>query len=825
MAFTEFTIRAGGSNMNSGCLNSNVELPTTPVYSATNGAWSGGTRIFTPTSGNPSLSVTIGDFAHVFLDGGTTPTYISRVTGVTSTTITMSLSNQVGVSPTAAGSGVSINVGGAWAGPSGSVVFPFNLVGNALSNIAGYSPRFNFKNDQTYNMTVSIANAVGGSVTWQGYTSTFGDFGKFTIDAGGNAIVIMNSTGAINSFLDMIVQNNGTTNVNGVNWANGRGIFARVIAHDIGGVGISASNMTLTECEAYNCNLSNTSASGAISAGVVINCIAHDNPGSNSSGFINCPTMINCIAESNGQHGINFATSNLQQFILNCDVYNNGGSGFQNGGNANGILIRNSNFIKNALYGINPNNASTSHYRLENNGYGSGTMANTLGPVGAAAASTNVTEIGAVTYGANLTPWVDPANGDFSLNLAAANNAGRSAFQQTAPSYAGTVGYPDIGSAPNLDTAPLTVPGTPIVPTLVTLNAPMYWPGHGNLTGSITYGVSTSITTAGHYLAYVFEAKEDMVVSHVLYRCGTSTTAPSVEVRIETVATTGFPSGTLVNTAGSGSTVTHSPASGTDYILALGATATIPRGTVFCLRFNILSGAAFGISRVQSLVMPSAPARPYEIVNTGTPTRAAPTLMPVGFGSSATTFYQVPFAVLASNTSATTFNSTTAAGTKRGMRFILPFTARVIGFRFFNGGNIGDFNAMIADDSGAEVSNSSTAIDGDQSSANNSGMTGVTFDNAVTCIANTPYRLTLEPTTSSNINLSYVTFSSSLYRQTSPGGNNIETASYTTAGGWTDGTLGFPILDLTIDQVYDGVSIGGGGPVGDIKMFGRGAPY
>ena len=62
-----------------------------------------------------------------------------------------------------------------------------------------------------------------------------------------------------------------------------------------------------------------------------------------------------------------------------------------------------------------------------------------------------VENIGAVTYGANLTPWVDPANGDFRINLAAAKGAGRGTFLQTSASYTGTVGFPDIGAAQHLD--------------------------------------------------------------------------------------------------------------------------------------------------------------------------------------------------------------------------------------------------------------------------------------------------------------------------------------------------------------------------------------
>lgn len=435
--------------MNGGGIAANTEAPTTPVYSATGGSWVTGTRVFTPASGNPSATVTVGDFASVFADGSTTPTYYSRVTSVNSTTVTLSVSAQMGTSP-GTGSGISINVGGAWLGPNGANIFPFGMIGNAYANAAGNPNRVNLKNDQTYNVSASLT-ANGTGQTWQGYTSTFGDLGKATFDAGGNAIAIINSTGSSNSWYDIIVTNN-TTNLAGFTWANGRGVCSRIVAHNIGGFGISAGSQIVSECEAYNCNTTNTASTGGITVSTAINCISHDNAGSNSSGFVACPNLINCIADSNGQHGSFYLASNIQYNVIGCDFYNNTGSGIKVSGNAVGMNVRNSNFIKNGGWGIELTGTSTDHFRFENNGYGAGTEANTSGNVSSTGASSHVNEVGAVTYGSNLTPWVDPANGDFRVSLAAAKGTGYSNFMQTASSYAGAIGYPDIGSNQHLET-------------------------------------------------------------------------------------------------------------------------------------------------------------------------------------------------------------------------------------------------------------------------------------------------------------------------------------------------------------------------------------
>jgi hypothetical protein len=84
---------------------------------------------------------------------------------------------------------------------------------------------------------------------------------------------------------------------------------------------------------------------------------------------------------------------------------------------------------------------STSGF-IYNVGYGSGTQAN-----GSADAIANLTQSGTVTYASGVTPWSAPTTGDFRINLAAANWAGRASFTESDGSVSGTVGYPDIGAA------------------------------------------------------------------------------------------------------------------------------------------------------------------------------------------------------------------------------------------------------------------------------------------------------------------------------------------------------------------------------------------
>jgi hypothetical protein len=456
MAFTEFCCRSGGSNMNGGGLSTGAEPATTAVYSATNGGWNSGTGVFTPTSGDPSASVTVGDFAHVFTDGSTTPTFIGRVTAVNSTTITVSTTAKSGTAPGTSGTGISINVGGAWAGPSGAVGFPFNFITNAQVDASSNRPRVNFKNDATYSITAAMTHTVQGPTVFQGYTSTFGDLGRATIDGGTSGasyiLLALSGSGVDCTLSDLIFQNNGATgSATGLDASSNRNIVTRCVVNSVRGHGFAGGN--LIECEAYSCNQSNTANTAgfgmASGSGMWAYCISHDNSGSNSSGFYaqgGHATAIGCIADTNGAHGFNLNGITLPVVMIGCDAYNNAGSGLRKQGTSScNLIVRNCNFVSNGAYGVDASGSTLGNEGyLWNCGFHNNTTAtvNGLGPV---------VEVGSVTLGG--VPYTDAANGDFRISLSAAKGTGRGTYTQTAASYTGTVGYPDIGAAQHQETA------------------------------------------------------------------------------------------------------------------------------------------------------------------------------------------------------------------------------------------------------------------------------------------------------------------------------------------------------------------------------------
>lgn len=450
MAFFEhYTNSATGDNTAGGSSEG------APVFSLTNGDWNATTGVFVAT-GQDLSAVVAGMSASVYIDGASVGVFVGRITAVddTADTITVSTTAKSGTAPTTSATARTIKVGGAWKGPNAAESFPFGFVQNTLTDASSNTPRINKKNNATYSITAAMTHSNAGPTQFQGYTTTVGDGGRATIDGGtsGASYTLLTTTGGTQALVDLIFQNNGATgSATGV-LLNGSEEFAlRLVVHDVRGIGLSATSfVTVVECETYACNQSNTSdGAGFVSTGdstAFIRCIAHDNAGSNTLGFrtTSAIRLQNCVADTNGKDGAE--TRNNSSFsAIGCDFYNNGSDGIElgNASSAAHVYIENCNFVKNGGWGINGAGSAARIGAVVNCGFGSGTQANTSGTT---TGLKSMVESGSVTYPADVTPWVDPAAGDFRISLPQAKGAGRGAFTQTAAGYAGAVGYPDIGA-------------------------------------------------------------------------------------------------------------------------------------------------------------------------------------------------------------------------------------------------------------------------------------------------------------------------------------------------------------------------------------------
>lgn len=349
---------------------------------------------------------------------------------------------------------VSSLAGGGGDGSSGS---PWTLA-EALSSAAS-GDHVNVKTDGTYTIsTPGVSITQNGPIFMQGYTSTIRDGGKATIqgDATGASYNVINSTGDNWQWQDFIFTKNGSTG--SATWYNNASgavetVFVRCVWHDVMGAGHYNLGMaSMVECEAYDCNKANSSGSvGGInlnlSGSTFIRSYCHDNTsGANAHGFVidGGVLIYQSISESNAGSGY-YSTGDTTATAIQNEFYNNTRSGIFFNPPATDMLLTaaGNNFVNNTRYGFEFGTSQTCNGTFLNNGFGSGTQANDLGNI---EAMEGIEMRGQVDYAADVTPWNDPANGDFKITLTAAKGTGRGNFLQIAASYAGTIGYPDIGA-------------------------------------------------------------------------------------------------------------------------------------------------------------------------------------------------------------------------------------------------------------------------------------------------------------------------------------------------------------------------------------------
>lgn len=459
MAFTEFCCRSGGSNLNAGTRTGNSTEPGTSAFKTyTSGTWVQSTRTFTPAGGaNPTTDgIAVGDFVSIYPDAATVSPYVARITTVGSTTFVTSSTAKSGTAPVDGVLNTSAKIGGAWKGPNAAEAFPFNFIEAVCTDSAGDPVRVNLKNDATYAITSGITHTFSSSfkdraVVFEGYSSSYGDGGRFNIDGSTNAIVLMTISDRNVIIKNGIFSNNGTSGSNsGVNASGNNTVLIGCVAHDIRGNGFELSGgfCRIIDCEVYSANTSNTASKGGIEmtgqASEAHGCIAHDNTGfgfRSSQALAESVTFTFCIADTNTIDGFNINNTNLL-YMLHCDAYNNSGDGLDYGSTDTQTIgvVRNCNFVLNGGYGIKGGTKSYAVY-VQNCGFVDNTSGATNSPIG-------LQSSGIVNYGAGTTPYAAPTTGNFRINLAAAKTTGYGTFTETASSYTGTVGYPDIGAAP-----------------------------------------------------------------------------------------------------------------------------------------------------------------------------------------------------------------------------------------------------------------------------------------------------------------------------------------------------------------------------------------
>ena len=461
--FTEFYCNSTGTNINAGSTTN-----AAATFSDANGNWDAATGIFICSGPSDLSGVAAGDWASVFVDGATTAVFIGRILTVVDATdtITVSLTIKTGTAPSTAATARSIKVGGAWFGPwySGATVdnLPFNFVNNLLTNTSQHSTKVYLKNDRIY-ATTNVVHSSNGPIMFEGYSDIPGDGGKTwitgsTVGASSTLFTLSGNNCVLSGFV--LATNGASGNSTLVIMSGGENVIYKSSVFYSRGTGLLLNNANLViATEVAFCNLNNSSdfyGLGLASTGAgAIGCVAHDNSGTGTSGFglaSGLVWMTDCISESNGRNGI-LVSSSAGAIIKNCSIYNNSTNGI-NFTSTSALLgvVENCAFFQNGVgksdaYAINSSGSLLRNGMVINCAFGTGTATNGSGGANILP-GTGLYEIGSIGLAADVLPWVDAANGNFTLtNTSSLINAGRGTFTQTAPGYGGTVSYPDIGAA------------------------------------------------------------------------------------------------------------------------------------------------------------------------------------------------------------------------------------------------------------------------------------------------------------------------------------------------------------------------------------------
>lgn len=337
------------------------------------------------------------------------------------------------------------------------------------------------------------------------------------------------------------------------------------------------------------------------------------------------------------------------------------------------------------------------------------------------------------------------------------------------------------------------------------------------LKGMLTYvsstpsvGSANTMDASGEYEAWVGYAEQDLAVSHVAFFCNAASGSPTAEIRIETVDTSnGRPSGTLWGTNTNATTSTLSATTHTGAV-ALTATATIPAGSLFAVVIKYASGTSFAMGLLSNYTdMIRDIGLPYRVSNTGTPTKAAfvAGLLMMSLGSSATSFYSIPGMVPHGAATTNSFNNT--SGARQGLLFRTPFACRARGILLWNGSAAGDLNFGMRASDGTELSSSLSAFDKDTVHLASTNSIRLIFDNPVVLTPGVDYRASIEPSSTTNVQVPYYTLPSADYIGATAAGSYFQRFTYTTGGGYDDSnTTHVPAMDVLIDQLSD--DAGGG---------------
>lgn len=334
--------------------------------------------------------------------------------------------------------------------------------------------------------------------------------------------------------------------------------------------------------------------------------------------------------------------------------------------------------------------------------------------------------------------------------------------------------------------------------------APYYFPEVPNQIGVLANFSNFLLDAASEKAAYIIQAPKTGNVSKVAWRTNVVTTGATLDIRLETLNASGDPSGTLFGTNTNGSHVLADTDDSKVNVTTLTAAAAVTKGDKLAV---VIVNPATGFGNFNVAAFQDADADfPYSdhFTTAWAKAKASPC---VGLEYSDGSYAVISNCYPIDSNPATVFNSGSAPD-EIGIIFQLPVPVRVTGcWIWCDLDAAADVKLYNSDGSTVLLSRS---LVGAEDAATTMGLMLFYFSSTATLAKATNYRLTLVPTTVTNVGLQEFTVNAAAVMDAFSGGQAIHRTQRTDAGAWTQTTTQRPFMGLILDGLDDGVGAGGG---------------
>jgi len=321
-------------------------------------------------------------------------------------------------------------------------------------------------------------------------------------------------------------------------------------------------------------------------------------------------------------------------------------------------------------------------------------------------------------------------------------------------------------------------------------------------------GFAPSLTSAlmdasGEAVGFTLVAPKAGTISKIGFRTGTVTTGQSLDIRIETVGSDMFPSGTLWAANTNGNQAILDTDDNKWFWVTLTAGAVVAQGQQFCVAIRWVSTVGNLNIAYTSSSTATAGGVPFAASYTTSWafTAAIPNIA-VEYSSPTSRPFLGTLPVLAHNS--ITFNNGSSPD-EIGIIFQYPVPCKIIGAIAKINEVVTTFAVKLYDSDGSTVLESVTNIDAESNQAS-SGQVVILFDTQPIINANMNYRLTLLPETAASITTKELEVDTASTMEALDGGANIYRTDRTDAGAWSQTTTKRPLLTPLISAIDSGPS-------------------